>query len=205
MAEINTGIRAILQNPWVYEFFQFALGASIVRRRFVDRHVRPRKGDRILDIGCGPAELLRFMPGVEYVGFDPSPDYIARAKQRFAGQGEFFAKYFDQKDADALAPFDIIIVSAVLHHMDDEDARKLFEMLRPILKPGGRVVTLDPVFIPQQNPIARKLIAMDRGQNVRSQEGYVGLAKDTFQHVEGVLAHRVFPPYTHWIMSARQS
>jgi len=31
---------------------------------------------RVLDIGCGPGNILKLMPDTEYVGFDLNPHYI---------------------------------------------------------------------------------------------------------------------------------
>ncbi|MGH3968172.1 MAG: hypothetical protein ACRDTV_08695, partial [Mycobacterium sp.] len=73
------------------------------------------------------------------------------------------------------------------------------------LKPGGRVLTVDPCYAPGQNPIARFLISKDRGQHVRSPAGYEALARDAFAHVHATVAARAFPPYTHFFMTARMS
>ncbi|MEM6661814.1 MAG: class I SAM-dependent methyltransferase [Pseudomonadota bacterium] len=207
MAEVNTGFRGLLRYAAIYEILQSLMGAERGRRHFVSKHVRPNSGDVVVDIGCGPAELLRHMPAVRYFGYEPNPRYVERAKKAFSDQvasglGNFQCKYFDEDDLAQLPPVDIAIVSAVLHHMDDEQAQHLFGLFRKILKPGGRVVTLDNVFVDNQNPIARFLISMDRGQNVRSPEGYAALAEGVFDRIDTTVEHRRFPPYTHFIMTA---
>src|SRR5215471_15468764 len=78
MAEITSGLRSILSLPLVYEAVQRVFGARSGRPTIVDRFIRPKPGDRILDVGCGPAKLLAAMPGVHYVGYDPNPRYIDR-------------------------------------------------------------------------------------------------------------------------------
>jgi SAM-dependent methyltransferase len=179
------------------------MGADARRRDFVQDFVRACPGDRVLDIGCGPAHLLAHLPEVEYIGWEPNAEYVARARAAYAGRGEFHVGFFGPAQAQSLAPVDIVIVSAVLHHMEDSQARELFALLRKILKPDGRVVTLDNVFIPKQNPIARLLISLDRGRHVRTAEEYEALAGSSFERVRGTVLERAFPPYTYFFMVAQ--
>ena len=88
MAQVTTGIRAMLSHPLVYNTLQRLMGADQLRARNVQNHVRPFPGMRILDLGCGPAEILGALPpDVTYVGYDMSPEYIAAAQRRLAGRG----------------------------------------------------------------------------------------------------------------------
>lgn len=205
MSEISTGLRAVLTNSTIYEALQKITGANRGRRQFVDRYVRPKPNDRILDIGCGPASLLPYLPeGVYYVGYDPSPAYIATAEQKYGGRGQFFAKLFTEPELHGHKPFDIAIASSVLHHMSDDEAKEMFSLLSVALKPGGRVVTIDPSFVKGQNPIARKLISMDRGQNVRFPEAYAALPAQSFANISGEVSNLSRMPYNHWIMECAQ-
>ena len=87
--QVTTGIRSILSNPMVYDFFQALMGAHAVRQQLVNEHVRPVSGCRILDIGCGTARILDYLPSVQYYGFDPSLQYINDANQRYGVRGHF--------------------------------------------------------------------------------------------------------------------
>ena len=201
MGEINTGLRSILGDPRIYEALQALMGGGRRRQDFVDQYVRPRHGARILDIGCGPARLLKYLPeSVEYVGYDTNARYVAWATRHYSGRGQFIASRFDAAELERHEPFDIALVVGVLHHLEDREAMDLFALLRQALRPGGRVITVDNVFESGQNPIARKLIEWDRGQNVRTSEGYKVLAEPFFDAVQGTVIHRSFVPYTYWIM-----
>lgn len=61
MSEIKTGMRAWLKFPFVYQLFNFLIGADASRLQIVRTYIRPNEGDKILDIGCGPADILAFL------------------------------------------------------------------------------------------------------------------------------------------------
>jgi SAM-dependent methyltransferase len=202
--ERQHGLYAALRHPTLYEAVQRLMGPLDRRRRnFAQRFVRAQPGDRVLDIGCGPANLLAYLPDVEYIGWEPNAAYVAKARKTYGDRGTFHAGYFGPEQAGSLAPVDIVVVSAVLHHMDDAQASELFALLRQVLKPGGRVITLDNVFIERQNPIARLLISLDRGRHVRSPAGYEALARGAFAHVDCKVVKQAFPPYTYFFMTAQ--
>lgn len=202
-SERKHGLYAALSNPKLYESVQRLMGADERRRDFADRFVRAQPGDRVLDIGCGPAHLRAYLPDVEYIGWEPNAAYVDKARRTYGDRGTFHVGLFGPAEARSLAPVDIAILSAVLHHMNDDQARELFGLLREVLKPGGRVITLDNVFIERQNPIARLIISLDRGRHVRSPAGYEALARPTFNDVQGTVVPQSFPPYTYFFMTAR--
>jgi len=202
-SERSRGLYAALSHPILYETVQRVMGAEKGRRRFAERFIRAQPGDRVLDIGCGPADLCAYLPDVEYIGWEPNAAYVAKAREAYGDRGTFHVGLFGAEEARSLAPVDIAIVSAVLHHMDDAQANELFGLLRQVVKPGGRVITVDNVFIKRQNPVARLIISMDRGQHVRSPDGYEALARGAFERVEGTVVPQAFPPYTYFFMTAQ--
>ncbi|TFZ03816.1 class I SAM-dependent methyltransferase [Ramlibacter humi] len=202
MSQITTGIRACLNLPALYTAFQYAMGARSGWTYLARTHIRARPGDAILDIGCGPADILGYLPPVKYWGFDIDPGYIDSARRRFGENGTFTCKELSPADVAGLEPFDIVLATGVLHHMDDAVATGLLSTARAALKPGGRLVTIDPVFADGQSRIARLLIENDRGQNVRTKEGYEQLMRRRFDDVRVLVRHRRWIPYTHCIMEA---
>ena len=58
-----------------------------LRRSLIQNHVRAKPGDKVIDIGCGSAEVLRYLPDVDYIGIDINPDYIAFARRTYGSKG----------------------------------------------------------------------------------------------------------------------
>lgn len=200
MSQITTGLRSVLSSPWVYDLLQNVMGARSARKQFVREYVRPISKCRILDIGCGTARILDYLPEVNYHGFDLSQRYIDDASRRYGSRGFFSCTLLEQSLVDNLEPFDIVIATGVLHHLDDDDAAGLIQLAHSALRTGGRLITIDPCYANGQNIISRYLVSRDRGQNVRSDKQYPGLASAIFSQVKGEVRHRLFIPYTHYIM-----
>ena len=204
MAQITSGIRRVLSHPAMYDFAQTLMGASRNRRWMQDTFFKARAGERVLDVGCGTADILHVLPKVEYTGFDISEPYIEKARQRWNDRGQFHARLLDTAAIRDLGQFDLILATGLLHHLDDSEAAGLFQTLAQGLKPGGRIVTVDGTFVEGQNPIAKWIISKDRGQNVRTPEAYQSLARASFMEINGHLIHRTWFPYTYWIMEVRK-
>lgn len=200
MPQLTSGLRSILSNPFVYDTLQNLMGARKGRSEFVRKYITPVPGVRILDIGCGTGRILDHLPNVIYYGFDLSNDYINAAQRRYGSTGNFYCAAIEHNTLAKLEPFDIVIATGVLHHLGDEEAKSLFDLAYLSLKKGGRFITKDPCFSPEQNRIARFLVNQDRGQNVRTPDGYRHIATSVFPKPIGKIRHRTWVPYTHWIM-----
>jgi len=197
-------LRDILARARVYSCFSSLIGAERARRRHIERHIRPRAGDRVLDIGCGPADILEALPSVEYHGFDLSADYIESARKRFGTRGQFHVEAVNAELVKKYAGFDLVLAMGVVHHLTDAEALDLFRVAKSALKPGGRLVTLDGCFVDGQSPIARWLLGRDRGEFVRTEAAYVVLARQVFADVKPCLTTELLRiPYTHLVMECR--
>jgi SAM-dependent methyltransferase len=201
MTEVTSGIRSVLSRPVVYEVWSRLVGGEHGRSTLIREYARPRPADRILDLGCGPGELLAYLPGgVSYLGVDISPDYIARAREQYGTRAEFRVG-----DATAFDPgddrFDLVLAFGVLHHLDDDQTGGLLRAAARAVDPGGRVVTVDPVHAQGQSRAARAIISRDRGQHVRTGEGYAALAREVYPTVNSVVRHDLLRiPYSHCIL-----
>lgn len=176
MAQRISNIYRLVTSPAFYTGFANLLGADAARKRFVSEVITPRTGERVLDVGCGPASLLPFLPTVEYSGIDLNPHHIQFAREHYADRGRFFIG--DATQLFALNDqFDLIIVSALLHHLNNAESKELLSNLCNLLRPGGRLVTFDCIWLPRQSPIAWTLNKLDSGLNIRTEDGYMALAE----------------------------
>lgn len=193
-------MKLLLERPGVYSLFRRLVGRDSARSVYAREHLRLEPGQRVLDLGCGPGDILQFLPAVDYVGYDINPAYVERARKRFSGRGRFFCRAVDET-LPLENPFDVVIAHGVLHHLDDDAARALFRVARRALKPGGRLVTFDGCYAEGQSAFARLALALDRGRHVRSREAYEALARGAFDEVRSFVRHDLIRiPYTHLIM-----
>lgn len=194
-------MKSLLSRAKAYSWFARIMGANQGRRLYIDRYIRPRVGDRILDIGCGPADILEALPEVEYHGFDLSADYIESARKRFGARGHFHVEAVNAELVKKYSGFDLVLATGVLHHLTDLEAVDLFRVAHTALKPGGRLVTLDGCFERGQSLIARQMLRNDRGKYVREEAAYLALARQVFLEVKPVVTSDLLRvPYTHLIL-----
>jgi cyclopropane fatty-acyl-phospholipid synthase-like methyltransferase len=197
-AQKSGGLHSILAVPSIYAGFQLLMGAPNVWREFV-RQLEVQPGQRILDIGCGPGNILDFLPqGVDYVGLDVSEPYIQQANRRYGGRGRFLCRDFNAESSLDEGCFDRVMAIGLLHHLPDSAASHLFRVARSVLKPQGRALTIDPCFTSQQSRFARMIVKQDRGQAVRTVEDYELLARPYFDLIRLHVRHNLLRlPYTH--------
>lgn len=204
----DTGLLRLLNQDRVYSTVQNLLLRTGSRERYVREYVKPFPGCRILDIGCGPADILAYLPESigEYVGFDMNPEYIEAAKRRWGSRGRFRCQKVEVTAFAQNDTYDIVLANGIVHHLHDVEAQHLFDIAHRVLRPGGWLLTYDNVYLDYQHWFARWLIARDRGKAVRTREGYEALARSRFPRVESTLVHDTLRvPYTILIMRCEKS
>jgi len=112
-------------------------------------------GLNILDIGCGIGEECRTFVahGASATGIDPNPKVIEQAKDK--GGGADYITGTTQSTDFETGSFDLIYFGYSLHHIPDmtgalEDAIRL-------VKPGGRIIILEPQADDPLYPVIRWL------------------------------------------------
>ena len=182
--ESNAGLLRWLKVPFVYNLFQGVVGGNALRRKIIRNHVRARPGDKVIDIGCGPAQALQSLPQVEYLGLDINPDYIAFARRAYGDKGTFVVGNTQSLRGDSrFKDADIVIAIAVLHHLDDEEAADCIRFAYDALKRGGRLICHDACWIPNQGAVSRYIMSHDRGRNIRTEQQCRQLAAKVFSNV----------------------
>ena len=199
----DSGLYRFLNQAGIYSALQNLLLRKGSRSRYVREFVRPFAGCRVLDIGCGPGDILAYLPESigDYLGFDMNPDYIGAARRRWGARGAFRCEKVEAATVTESGAYDIALANGTVHHLEDAEALSLFDIAHRVLRPGGRLVTHDPVYIERQHWLARWLIDHDRGKAVRARAGYEALARSRFAEVESAILHDTLRvPYTILVM-----
>jgi SAM-dependent methyltransferase len=194
------GLKGLLRHVPAYVLLQRVVGADRLRYRCIEE-VQP--GETVLDIGCGPAYYFPRLPQpLKYHGFDTDAPYIDWANEHFGGENAgFHCGIFDEAAAGSLPPIDVVLLLGLLHHLSDEQCTDLLNLAASVLRPGGRVVSVDTCFEPTQGRISRWMSANDRGEYVREPAAFEKLALQSFDQVDGeVINDLTNIPSSHWMM-----
>jgi ubiquinone/menaquinone biosynthesis C-methylase UbiE len=196
----------MITNPSIYKMLMFSLGADRAITRYVDDVLQPKAGIKMLDVGCGPANILSYLPSVDYIGIDLNEKHIAYARQRYRDRGRFIVGNAADDLKQDEKTFDLINVSALLHHLADREAVSLFTSLKRLLKANGRIVTIDNVWLPRQRPVVKLINKLDSGTNIRTPEGYLGLLSGLGFDIQTRIFNDLLRiPYDHFTMVARNA
>lgn len=112
--------------------------------RWAFEQMRLAPGERILEVGAGPAtmwqqNLDRVPPGCDITLTDFSPGMVEQARQNLRGSYPHFK--LQAANVEALpfedAGYDVVIANHMLYHVPD--LAKGLSQIRRVLKPGGRV------------------------------------------------------------------
>jgi SAM-dependent methyltransferase len=183
--QCDSGLLGWLKVPFLYNAFQAAVGATALRRRLSENHIRAKPGDKVIDIGCGSAPALQWLPEVEYIGLDINPGYIAFARRTYGSKGTFVVGDVRSLRADSrFQNADIVMAVGVLHHLDDQDAADCIQFAYDALKPNGRFVCHEACWVPNQGAISKYIMSSDRGRNIRTEQQYCQLAAKAFKRVD---------------------
>jgi 2-polyprenyl-3-methyl-5-hydroxy-6-metoxy-1,4-benzoquinol methylase len=96
---------------------------------------------KALEIGCGTGLFTEMFArsGAQIISVDLSPELLSIARKRGLPGVQFLERSFEDCEVDG--PFDAVIGSSVLHHLDLE---RTWPKLFSLLKPGGRVSFAEP-------------------------------------------------------------
>jgi SAM-dependent methyltransferase len=117
----------------------------------------------LLDYGCGTADLLRVLAGLgaraAFTGCDVSTGMLAEVAKRWPQELGPVPEIAVQDGAAtpfASGRFDIVTISAVLHHVPPAERAGVYAELARVLKPGGRIYVFEHN---PRNPLVRYVIS----------------------------------------------
>ena len=196
MSQRTSKIYNLINSPLFYIFFQKIMSGTSFRKKIIIKNIKNSKV-KVLDIGCGPAEVLNYIPNSVYYGYDIDPRSINYAKKKYKDKNHhFFCKKFGKSEIKKLPKIDYVILFGIVHHLNDEEVKNLFELCKKVMKKNAVLLTEDPILIKNQNPIARFFIKNDRGMNIREKSNYLKLVNVYFKNIRAKITHQFFVPYT---------
>jgi tRNA (cmo5U34)-methyltransferase len=115
----------------------------------------PDDVQRVLDLGTGDGRLLSLLsrdrPGMVGVGLDFSEPMLRAARERFGDDPRItLVKHDLAEPLPALGPFDAVVSSFAIHHLEHERKRSLFGEVLDLLEPGGVFANLEHVASPSE-------------------------------------------------------
>lgn len=184
MAEKSTlfnYIATLLRVPFMYRLSQLLFGGRSIKKHVFNNYWSSYPGMRILDVGCGPAQD-RDLLGVDvfWTGLETSEQYVRSVNRSLRRNDSIF-----QGDVSTLldlkiTSFDVVLLSGVLHHLNDDLVKTLLSDCTKVLVPNGKIFMIDPVRMPGTSKLEEYLINSDRGKFVRSNKEYDQLIPHAF-------------------------
>jgi SAM-dependent methyltransferase len=181
---------AVLDRPVMYRALHSATGlrklhAHLLQRVLTCFSVAPNL--TVLDLGCGPGDTADLLPaGVRYIGVDVNPRYVDVARRCARSGSEFFVGDVTRLDPRRFTNVDLIVAFGLVHHLSDADADALLANAARMLKPTGRLITLDGCRRGCESAVVRWILDHDRGRYVRAESSYLAMLGRHF-HVEDTL------------------
>jgi SAM-dependent methyltransferase len=123
----------------------------------------------VLELGCGTGWLtfqLARAGAAAVTGVDSSPSQIARARAAAEDLGLADRVRLEIGDAGDLTRatrrFDLVVMHAFLHHLTNTEIREALATAADLLRPGGRLVVLEPVCFPDGRAEEPRVLRMIR-------------------------------------------
>ena len=196
MSQRINQIYNFINSPLVYRIIQYIMSGTSFRNSIIKKNIK-KNNLKILDIGCGPAQILEQIPRCDYYGYDIDQRSIQYAKKKYRQKNyHFYCKKFNKTEIKKLPKFDFVIFFGILHHLSNKEADKMLTLCKRIMKKNSKLLTEDPILVEKQNIIAKFLIEKDRGINVRQKKEYINLLKKHFKKIKNKVTHQFFIPYT---------
>jgi SAM-dependent methyltransferase len=163
-------IRGILEND-------FKAIRAVIRRE-----LRPGRGLRSLDLGCGPGAFADLFLGDDYYGVDLNARYIDHARR--TRKGTFLvsdARKVDLPDGR----FDQILIFGLLHHLPDDYVRAVLAEATRLLAPGGRILAIEDIpAVSRMNLIGHLIHNVEQGEHIRPADQYRRLYAEDGRRIE---------------------
>src|SRR3989344_924681 len=172
-------IQTILGNSYIWYYsrilLDFIIGSYRKRKSIIKKRVI-KKGDSVLDVGCGTGEYYDLTEG-EFYGIDCDKRYIDFANKKFKNRRDNIR--FEDKDLNDLNPkdkkYDVGLLIDLTHHISDKELAALLKKINSLTTKC--IVICDPVKQSSSNLPGRFLTSLDRGEHIRPKNDLVNIVK----------------------------
>ena len=99
-----------------------------------------------------------------------------------------------------------MVCKGVLHHLTDAEIESVLAGSRRLLKVGGRFAGYEPAWHIQQSWLAKAVLKLDRGRNIKFSNEWLGMLQQYFPESNVSVRHDLLKiPYTIALMAAVKS
>lgn len=168
---IHRAVEKLSKVPFIFDSLRWFLEAGFVQHRRLIESAFPVLPASLLDCGCGTGIYAKCFTPKSYLGIDISADYVEHARRCNPDYR------FDVMDATSLGfpdcTFEAVIVSGVIHHLSNDDARAMLSEIWRVLRSEGKLLLWEDVQSRSQLNLVGKLVhRLDLGSYIRDEESY---------------------------------
>lgn len=132
----------------LFEGYEFVLD-SVIKR------IGNLENLNILDIGCGTGNLYgKLDKGIQFTGIDQSIEMLLQAQIKYPGINVRLGNFLDEPFVKN--EFDIIVSTYAFHHLNDNEKENSIGLLLKYLKPKGRIIIGDLMFLNESERMKQK-------------------------------------------------
>lgn len=189
---LKNTLHRIVSHPSVYNLVQTAAGFEFSRRRLA-KQVRPlHSAGFILDIGGGTGIWRRLWPADKsYICLDIDRQKLQGVTRKYRNDMPLLGDATELPIATDSV--DVIMCTAVSHHLSDTSFDRLIAESARVLKPTGTFIFLDAVWEPKRWA-GRLLWKYDRG-SYPHEAGYLLAAISTYYQVTHSEEYAIYHKY----------
>ncbi len=181
----------ILSNATMYHYARHMVTGGLPFSQWTELYGLTDPNERVADLGCGPADILRYLSRDRrpafYLGVDISEEYLQAARQRSDACGvdaELIAMDLTRLPIDTEVQRQLVelldrhritrvLLLGVIHHIDDASALQTLNLVEGV-QTVQTMVTQDVIRVPGLW-INNRYCDMDRGILIRNEAEYDSL------------------------------
>lgn len=199
-------IYKILRLSFVYKAFQFVIIKSSTYKFVYQTIFKTNPNSVVLDCGCGPAQYRKIIKCKKYIGIDFNLKHIQTAKKNYPDD-EFYFGDLSNFNFKEIGNFSDILLFGLLHHLNDENAKKLIDKLIEQLESNGKIVAIDPLYVEKNSlfdAVANFIASKDQGNFVRTENEYIDIVNHKMASTNTTIYSNLLRvPFYHHIMNIK--